>query len=295
MKIMGIDIPPVSIPRRDHQHSTPPICSICIPTFNGAVTIQETIESVLRQSIQNIEIIVSDDNSSDETVSILSSLVDSRLRIVRGPSTGIAADNWNFCVSLAEGRYVKVMGQDDILYPNALEVEIASLEQSSRQDIVITFCKRNLISLSGKKVPRIFEVGEKIPEEIEIYKFLPVLVRSGRNILGEPVCATFRKSAFEKTGGFSGSYVIDIAMWIQLLKLGPGISTRKALCAFRISQTSWTYRLRGSQAAETSKFFQEIADSNPGLISHRDLVIGRIKAIIAQRMRKLIVMYMDRR
>ena len=291
---MDIDLPAVSIPQSDSQQTELPICSICIPTYNGAATIRETIESVLTQSMRNIEVIISDDNSSDETLSQLSSIVDSRMRIVQGPATGIAADNWNYCVSLAKGKFVKVMGQDDILFKNALETEIRSLEQNYRQDVVASFCKRKVISSSGKKLPRIFEVGGKIPPEINLHEFLPILVRSGRNLLGEPVCVTFRRSAFEKTNGFIGSYVIDIAMWIQLLQVGPGVSINRRLCAFRISRSSWTFRLRGSQAAETTKFFQEIADSYPGQVAYSDLFVGRIKARIAQRLRKLVVIFMDR-
>ncbi|NDA80581.1 MAG: glycosyltransferase [Actinobacteria bacterium] len=291
---MGIDLPAVSIPESDDQQTELPICSICIPTFNGAATIRETIESVLTQSMRNIEVIISDDNSSDHTLSLLSSIFDSRVRIVRGPATGVAADNWNYCVSLAKGKFVKIMGQDDILFKDALEIEIGSIQQNHRQEVVASFCKRNIISSGGKKLPRIFEIGGKIPPEINLREFLPILVRSGRNLLGEPVCVTFRRSVFEKTNGFIGSYVIDIAMWIQLLQFGPGVSIERRLCAFRISRSSWTFRLRGSQAAETTKFFQEIADSHPGQIAHSDLIVGRIKAKIAQHVRKLVVMFMDR-
>ena len=270
------------------------ICSVCIPTFNGERTILETVRSVLNQSCSNIEVVISDDDSSDQTLHVLQDVLDHRLRIVRGPATGIAAENWNHSVSLARGKYIKVMGQDDVLQEDAIEIEIAALEKNQKYGVVASFCRREIISSTGRKLPKLLLGSRRLPPSIQLHDFLPGLIRSGRNLLGEPVCVTFRKDAFQKTSGFRGSYLIDLAMWLELLEFGHGVAINRRLCAFRISRTSWTFRLRGSQANETNRFFRGIAKIHPDHISRFDLLVGRLNSQIAQQIRRVVVLVANR-
>ncbi len=272
------------------SHEEGPIFSICIPTFNGEATIIDAVSSVLRQSLKNFEVVVSDDGSKDRTRALLQELVDSRLRVEDGPATGNASDNWNHCVSLARGTYIKVMGQDDILSSNALERELNAVMQNSNEDAVVTFCKRQIITASGRRLPLLLTFRKRIPSIITYDKFLRKLVRTGRNVLGEPVCVSFRRDAFEKTQGFYGSYLIDLALWTDLLKFGKGIYIDEVLCFFRISRRSWTFQLRGSQATQTVTYFQRLYESNPGLISRTDIAIGTVKAFLVQYLRHLLVL-----
>lgn len=272
-----------------------PICSVCIPTFNGEQTILETVRSVLDQSYSNIEVVISDDNSSDQTLNRLKSVVDHRLRIVRGPATGIAAENWNYSVSLARGKYIKVMGQDDLLQKDAIEVEVAALEKNQKYGVVASFCRRQIITSTGRKLPTTLLGSRRLPASIRLHSFLPGLVRSGRNLLGEPVCVTFRKDAFQKTPGFRGSYLIDLAMWLDLLQIGHGVTINRQLCAFRISRASWTFRLRGSQAEETNRFFHGVAQIYPGHVTKFDLIVGRMNSQLAQQIRRIVMLVANQR
>ena len=89
--------------------------SICIPTYNGAQFIRKTLESVLNQSYQNIEVIVNDDCSTDNTMDIVRSMNDSRIKIYANEENLGLVRNWNMTVSYATGEFVKLMCQDDLL------------------------------------------------------------------------------------------------------------------------------------------------------------------------------------
>ena len=271
-----------------------PLISVCIPTFNGERTIFETVESVLSQSVHEIELIVSDDNSSDKTLSIVKTFQDHRIRIVKGPASGVASDNWNYSVSLARGTYIKVMGQDDILYHDALSVELESLRRTSTLNPVMTVSKRDLITPRGRKLPEFLSRGSRLPSVLILEEVLPRIVRSGRNPLGEPVCVTFRRDAWIQTGGFTGSYLIDLATWIKLLKVGVGVSIDKKLCAFRVSRNSWSYALRRRQSAQTRTFFRSIAQDFPTQVHLTDLAIGSFNSRLAQSVRTIVLTFVAR-
>lgn len=101
-----------------------PAISVCIPTYNGAKYIAQTIESILNQTFTDFEIIVSDDGSSDKTLEIVGSFNDPRIvRIDRLSKVGAEA-NWNNAVANASASLVKLVCQDDLLYPQCLEVEV---------------------------------------------------------------------------------------------------------------------------------------------------------------------------
>lgn len=88
-----------------------PLVSICIPTFNGAAFIEEAMESALSQTYSNLEIVVSDDHSSDETITKIESFRNQTkipIFIYHHEPHGIGA-NWNYCVSKAHGDYIKFL------------------------------------------------------------------------------------------------------------------------------------------------------------------------------------------
>jgi hypothetical protein len=121
------------------------------------------------------------------------------------------------------------------------------------------------------------------------------VLRSGRNPIGEPVAVTMRRDAFDKTSGFEGSYVVDLAMWFKLLEYGSAIKIHQVLSAFRISRSSWSFRLRKSQASETIELFKLISNTVHQTRPPINLFIGIIMAHIVQLLRVLILIIVDRK
>ena len=104
-----------------------PSVSICIPTFNGAAYIRECVESALAQTFSNVEVIIADDASTDDTTAIATQLasVDSRVRVSCNTTNLGLVRNWNRAIGLATGAWVKLLFQDDLLDPQYLEELLA--------------------------------------------------------------------------------------------------------------------------------------------------------------------------
>lgn len=104
-----------------------PLVSVCIPTYNNEDTIEETVSSVLRQTWKNLELVIVDDGSSDRTYELVTELAaeDKRIRLYRnGENLGMAG-NWNRCLSLCRGDYLKLLCGDDLIHETLLEREVS--------------------------------------------------------------------------------------------------------------------------------------------------------------------------
>src|SRR2546423_11420789 len=97
--------------------------TIAIPTFNRLRYLKESVASALSQSYPNIEVLVSDDGSSDGTGEWCRDLAraDTRFRYQRNQKNLGLAGNWNALADGARGEYMMLLGDDDRLLPNCLE------------------------------------------------------------------------------------------------------------------------------------------------------------------------------
>lgn len=91
--------------------------SVCIPTYNAALTIKSTIQSVLNAGEVDFEIVVSDDASMDETIQIVEAFSDDRISVYRNPTTLGVPANWNQALKRARGDYVGLLNHDDLYGP----------------------------------------------------------------------------------------------------------------------------------------------------------------------------------
>lgn len=112
-----------------------PKVSIIIPTYNAAKTIRETIQSALKQTYQNIEIIIINDGSTDNTTTIVKSMTDKQIKIYSQKNQGPSAAR-NYGAKKATGKYFSFLDTDDIWHPKKLETEIALLQQHNAKAII---------------------------------------------------------------------------------------------------------------------------------------------------------------
>ena len=103
--------------------------SVCIATYNGERFIREQIDSILRQLSSDDEIIVSDDGSTDDTISIINSIDDKRIRIIEGPRKHSPTLNFERAMKEAKGDYIFLADQDDVWKPNKVEVCMKWLQE----------------------------------------------------------------------------------------------------------------------------------------------------------------------
>ncbi|MBI3558991.1 glycosyltransferase, partial [Candidatus Gottesmanbacteria bacterium] len=94
---------------------------MAIPTYNGAAWIKETLESILAQNFQNFEILICDDGSTDKTLKIIREFRNKKIKIVANKINLGYGKNLQRIKKLATGDVLFLMGQDDILLPEALQ------------------------------------------------------------------------------------------------------------------------------------------------------------------------------
>jgi len=110
--------------------------SVVIPTYNYAPYIAEAIQSIQAQTFRDLEIIVVDDGSTDETQAVLSRIKEPRMRLHRIPNSGVAVAR-NVGYASAQGRYIAQLDGDDRWRPTMLERTVAVLD--SEPDVVAVF------------------------------------------------------------------------------------------------------------------------------------------------------------
>lgn len=109
-----------------------PLVSVCIPVYNGAKYIAETIQSVLAQTYSNIEILVQDNASTDETGNVLREIAakNSRIDIERNEINCGMAANWNLVINRARGDYIMLLSADDLLMRNFIEACLGEFDRT---------------------------------------------------------------------------------------------------------------------------------------------------------------------
>jgi glycosyltransferase involved in cell wall biosynthesis len=273
-----------------------PAISVCIPTYNGAKYIAQTIESILNQTFTDFEIIVSDDGSSDKTLEIVGSFNDPRIvRIDRLSKVGAEA-NWNNAVATASASLVKLVCQDDLLYPQCLEVEVQTMNKSENQEVSFCFHLRDFVTPNSRKlIAR--RVGYSNLQKYSKTEILTKVVRSGGNPIGEPMAVTMRKLSLNSAGKFRGDYVIDLDMWSKLSDQGNALFIEQHLSAFRISKTSWTANLRKSQLSSVRALSKKLQIDSDGAITKFDLLRGQIVGLVRAPVRQVassLILLVDR-
>ncbi|GER67490.1 putative teichuronic acid biosynthesis glycosyltransferase TuaG [Weizmannia acidilactici] len=125
-----------------------PCVSIITPAYNAGSTIEDTIESVIRQTFPDWEMIVVDDGSTDDTVKKLLRLEaeDSRIRVEALQENGGAARARNIALNYAKGRYVAFLDSDDRWKPEKLERQLGFMEKNGH---AFTFTGYEMIGRDG--------------------------------------------------------------------------------------------------------------------------------------------------
>ncbi len=171
--------------------------SVIIPTYNRAGRVLNSVQSVLDQTHCELEVIVVDDGSTDETEVILSSIKDERLRYYRKESRTGAADSRNFGVSLASNDIIAFNDSDDIWHPDKLEKQLDYIE--THPDDLLVYCAYKVDLAQGAilRIPSANEEKDTLFGDIFYYLLL-------RPAIGTPTMV-IKKQLFEELGGFDVS------------------------------------------------------------------------------------------
>jgi glycosyltransferase involved in cell wall biosynthesis len=204
--------------------------SVVIPTYNYGHYVAEAVESVLAQTYKNIEIIVVDDGSTDDTEDRLEAYRD-RIRYIRQQNQGCSMAR-NSGIHAAKGEWIAFLDADDIWHPRKLEIQIAYL--AGHPDVGL------LASDSSKDISRGWpECASKSDLPAERIGLEDIAVRSQFGPSGVIV----RKQCFDKVGLFDTDLrsVEDRDMWIRIACHYQIAKLRLPLWWYRMHSTSMSY------------------------------------------------------
>jgi glycosyltransferase involved in cell wall biosynthesis len=230
--------------------------SICIPTYNGMRFLDDCLESVRGQSFDDLEIVVVDDHSSDETLSIARrhAARDVRIRIEQNPHRLGLVGNWNRCVELARGEWIKFVFQDDLIDPQCVE---RMVEAGRRSNATMVACFRRIALEDAddetRRVYRQYVENESLAgvfpgrTDVSGREFSDaVLDHMRKNFVGEPTAVLLHRTAFQRFGTFNGNLgsVCDFEYWIRV-GIHDGLSiVPEPLATFRVHAAGASAGLR---------------------------------------------------
>lgn len=253
-----------------------PLVCICVPTYNVAGTVRETLESILAQSYPNLVVHVSDNASTDNTLKVIESIADSRVTIHRHVDNIGGEGNFNRCIQLGMGKYTAIFHADDIYEPSMIEKQVAFME--SHQDAGAVFTEASLIDERGKQIGRI-----RLPPDVarvrNPYDFA-ILFKAVLRHSNFFICPSFMVRTHiyqQEIGCWRGDMFgtsADLDVWLRILERHSIGHLSEALMRYRISNAQWTARIR----KETSRaaFFRVVdhyleQDNVRSLLDRRDL------------------------
>lgn len=193
--------------------------SAIIPVYNGEAFLEETVESLLNQTVPLSEIIIIDDCSTDNTPVIARQLAetDRLIRVITQPANrGVSVARNTGCQS-AKSDWVLFMDADDMADSGLVEAQTEALtgfEKRWSKKPVLAYCAYQSMNEFGASTPGIVRARQAAPDEVLGYE----LVRNAISTSGVLV----RKESFFNAGGFDPSlrYAEDYALWLLLARLG---------------------------------------------------------------------------
>lgn len=201
-----------------------PLVTVIMPAYNAAGFIRQAIESVLCQTVSDLELLVIDDGSKDETRQIVEQLCnrDCRVHLLINEKNCGAGGTRNRGMDLSKSPYTALLDSDDYWKPQMLEKLIKCLEQTGAD---LAYCSYELVDEEGKKVCNDFIV----PEETDFER------SAVRNVIS---CSSvvFARSVVDRYRFPRDVYHEDIALWFQML--------REGMVARGVTEVLATYRQR---------------------------------------------------
>lgn len=116
---------------------TRPLVSIVIPCYNSSKFVAETIDSVLNQSYKNIELIVVNDGSTDNSLSIIQQFTDNRIQLISKENAGVSAAR-NSGFKKAKGEFIMFLDADDLIDSSFVEKAVITFQQNTKVDFITT-------------------------------------------------------------------------------------------------------------------------------------------------------------
>jgi glycosyltransferase involved in cell wall biosynthesis len=252
-----------------NQH---PLVSIVIPTYNHASHLSQAIDSVLAQDYQNIELIVLDDGSTDNTREVLEGYKN-KFHWETQKNMG-QSSTLNKGWEMARGEILAYLSADDLLLPQAVSKSVQCLLDNP--DAVLSYCDFDLIDPDSRVVRRV-----TAPE----YDYMEMVTKF---ICAPSAGAFFWRSAFQKTGGWNPKIhrFPDYDCWLRLGLHGRFVHIHESLAAFRVHEGSQSFSEtpveRAEEAIKVMTNFYSLPNLSEEVLSAKNKAMGNAHLLVAQ-------------
>jgi len=201
-----------------------PKVSIIIPTYNRSKLISRSIDSVLTQTYQNVETIVIDDGSTDDTLAVLAKY-GQRIKVISQPNGGVSKAR-NTGLSVATGDYIGFLDSDDYYLPAKIEEQVSY--HLDHPEIDISLCGWKLISEQDKSTSIEYT-------ECPVHDVLHEILWKSIYGLFPPLIALFKRQCLERVNGFDTSLAVreEQDFWLRMALAGYRFGmVEKILCVY---------------------------------------------------------------
>lgn len=229
-----------------------PLVCICIPTYNAAATIRESLKSILAQTYPNLVIHVLDNASTDGTMNAIESIADLRVCIHPNAENIGGEGNFNRCIQLAEGKFTAIFHADDVYESDMVAKQVACLETNPKVGVVFTAATTidaNGIAsgVIGRSVTSNGDVG--------VYDFprlIKAILRRGNFVVcpSAMVRTQVYKDEILRWRGDLFRSSADLDVWLRIARTHSVAFLNEPLMRYRVdsNQFSSTVRLRTERA-----------------------------------------------
>lgn len=241
-----------------------PKLSVVIPVKNGMPYLEEAVNSVICCEDIDLELIISNDNSSDTTSQYLSGITDSRVRIVLPPHSMKVDEHWSFVCSLANGEYIKLLCADDYLMSTCLRDQVNILDK--HQEVCAVISLRNIVNSKSRTIIKSHGGGglEGIQEGSHAIRKSLII---GTNIFGEPSSLMFRRKDLIENLPWDSKlpYMLDFELYSRMF-IGKKLYFSNSIhTAFRIHGNSITALHSKDHFFQFTEMKNRVMENNPNI------------------------------
>jgi len=214
-----------------------PLVSVIMPAYNSSRFIRESVVSVLKQTYKNIELIIIDDSSTDDTSGIIKEIEksDKRVKGFSIPHAGCPSVPRNFGIQKSSGELIAFIDSDDLWIPDKLESQVKFFLEKKNPvfiySISVTFGDVNIFSPQFEVLPLPYKAAKKRED----------LLRTGNTIPLSSVLADAEK--LKEVNGFDEDpklKIEDYDLWIRLSGLGDFYFMSRFHVKYRIHQSQFS-------------------------------------------------------
>ena len=241
-----------------------PLVSVVVPVFNGMPHLVTLTDALLAQTYGNLEIIFTEGGGSDGSADFLHQITDQRVRVIQMPERTSAAENWTAATQAARGDFIKLVCQDDLIYPETIALQLQDLR--NHPDAVMAIAQRDIIDAQGNILYRrrgLAGVATRSGQTIDGSVLIRTCYLQGTNVIGEPLTVLFRANELTQSLPWDDTtpLMLDLSMYEKVAPQGSVVIRRESVGAFRISAASWSTRLAKLQLQQTKEWQESYAQA----------------------------------